>query len=83
MHDTENFIPGLNPFCVRIWRQVYGAKDWNMEVEMSMKLVALFVWVLSFKLVRLKGRKVKNEELWPCLNGYVTFENVKIYTIFN
>lgn len=50
---------------------------------MSMKLVALFVWILSFKLVRLKGRKVKNEELWPCLNGYVTFENVKIYTIVN
>lgn len=65
MHETENFIPELNPFCVRIWRQVYGAKDWNMEVEMSMKLVALFVWILSFKLVRLKGRKVKNEELWP------------------
>lgn len=26
MHDTENFIPGLNPFCVRIWRQVYRAQ---------------------------------------------------------
>lgn len=60
-----------------------GPKEWNMEVEMSMKLVALFVWILSSKLMRLKDRKVKNEELWPCLNGYVTFENVKVYTIVN